>query len=327
MARLNVNRALVAIGQGLGDFAQIHYQKERDRVMAQRDENMLRLQATLGEQSRANERNWQSGEAEKDRQARAAADAAHLAQSDRHHRESIGVQREGLGIQREQLDQTRIQNLEKGYMAQLEAIDGELSEINSYLTEARAEGKVVDESALAPYQSRLSELQGARTNLLQERAYMLARGGDNRYVKLTPEQVAELRKQGKLPGAGTAAQGPKPNAKPPTQPAPAAPAAVPPPPPAPEKPPGMQAREARKQQQEDRRAIVGEAGKGMKQAREVVSRVGDALSARRNEGPLVGSFKRGEKLSDEQRQQLRSIGRARLKGVYKLSDEDLAKIF
>lgn len=332
MAKLNAHRALVAISDGIGNFAQLSYQQERDRVMAQREENMLRLHATLNETARTNERTFQAGEAEKDRTARAESERLAREQSATQHSESLRVQREGLDIQRDQLDQQRLTNLDKGYMAQLEAVDDELSQINGYLTEARAEGKVVDESALKPYQERLTALQQQRTSLMQERAFTLARSGDSRYVKLSPEQVEQLRKEGKIPGGPqTAAQGPKPNAQPPRT---AAAADMPPPP---EKPPGMKAREERKQQRTlvpnagkgDRGDIAGAgtAFKGARQARDLVTGISASIEGRKNEGTVIRAFKSGGDLSPEQRQQLRAIGRGRLKGVYKLSDEDLAKIF
>lgn len=327
---VNTERALLAISQGLGDFAQIHYQKERDRVMMAREENLLRLQATIGEESRARERAHDAEQRGLDRSAAAASDKARLEASERQHNESIAVQREGLGLQREGNELARLDRMDKGYMAQLQDIDSRLAELNDFVTQGRAKGEIVDEAALAPVQQEIDGLKAQRTALQQERAYTLARSGDSRYTKLSAEQVAQLRKEGKIPGENTPRQGPKPDAP---APAPASAAQGPRPqvPAAPPKPPGMQAREERKQARTlvpnagkgERRDIAGEAGKGVRQAREILGK----LDARKNQGAIVSAYKRGDKLSADEAQALRDIGRERLKGVFKLSDEDLAKIY
>jgi hypothetical protein len=244
----NTHRALVALGQGLGTMANRELDREHERVMAMRQENFMRLQHMLGEESRGKDRAFQATENAADRDARLGEQISQVEQGnlDRaasltQHRESVGVQREGNQLQRDQIDLQNRRYDESNYLEQANRIDSRLQELNDYLTQATAEGKVMDEGALAPLRQEAAQLQEQKRMMAQERDITLARGGDKRYRKLTKEEVAALQPKDR-PEPKVAAQAPeKPKGGSTIKPV----AGAKPVPPAPEKPPGMQTREDR----------------------------------------------------------------------------------
>lgn len=239
----NVHRALAALGQGLGDMVNLEAGRERDRVMALRQENLMRIDHSLNEQSRSADRTFDAGERAKDREANLGVQISQVEQAnlDRkasatQHHESLAVQREGNQLQADQLALQNRRYDEGQYVEQANRIDKRMQELNDYLTQATAEGKVMDEAALAPLKQEMTQLQEARQSLAQERDITLARSGDSRYRKLSKEEVAKLKPAQQPPAAPktptVAAQAPQGST---TKPVPSAPA----------KPPGMQVREER----------------------------------------------------------------------------------
>jgi hypothetical protein len=258
----NLSRALVAVSGTLGQLANNSLEREHEKAMAMRQENFMRLQAMLGEESRAKERASDSIERQLDRTARkeemttelgarkeeSAADRAlrlKEGEADRALRRSEGAA--DRAVQMAQITDRQGKDYDARYLGQLDKIDKRIQEINDYKTQGVAEGKFVDQNAAASYDTELAQLIEQRRTLAQERDITLARGGDSRYRKLSAEEVAQLKKQGQLPtGSPTgspsdasmpmAAQGPREGSGGSSIKVPQPPA----------KPPGMVAREERK---------------------------------------------------------------------------------
>jgi hypothetical protein len=344
----NIQRALVALSDNLGAAINYSAQREHERVMAMRQENQTRLQHMLGEESRATERAYDQTVRNQDRTARkeelateigarreeSAADRALRQQegeADRSLRRSEGAA--DRDIQRERWGEEDQRLLEKEYLGKLTTIDQRIQDLTDYKVQANAEGKLVDNSYLSEVDSELKQLQEQKRSLAQERDIMLARGGDSRYRKLTPEEVAAIQKRsgpgGAVPnrdGAATpmAAQAPQEQTGGTSIKAPRAP-----PPAAPEKPEGMRMREERRGPA-NRAAIAGGAGQG---ARDIISAgrdIAGRVAGRRDEGPMVKQIKQalqsGQKPAPEQLQALAGIDRDRLTGVYGFSESDLQRL-
>lgn len=252
-------RALVALSDTLGGLANNQMNREHERIMAMRQENFMRLQHMLGEESRVLDRAARKEELATEGQMRRdlfkeettarremfqeeSAARRSEGQADRASRERIAGAE--IGAQQKRWEREDIRNYDQQYLSRTNAIDKRIQELNDYKVQARAEGKLVDDSYLTQMDQELSQLTEQKRSLAQERDLMLARGGDSRYRKLSKEEVAGLKKpsQGSGPegsgeGMPMAAQGPR-------EPATGGSSIkVPPPPP---KPQGMVDREERK---------------------------------------------------------------------------------
>lgn len=276
----NLSRALVSLSDNLGMLANNSANREHEKVMAMRQENFMRLQHMLGEESRTADRAARKeeftaevgarkemfGEETRVRREEAEADRALRQQegaADRALRRSEGAADRGL--QAERWDREDLRTYDQNYLTRTQQIDKRIQELSDYSTQAQAEGKLVDNSFLAQQEQELGQLREQKRALAQERDVMLARGGDSRYRKLSAEEVARIKKEG---------AGPMPNQTPGADPAPPrdrqgdipmaaqAPAKggssikLPPPPPGPQKPAGMIEREGRKRPPE-RQAASG----------------------------------------------------------------------
>lgn len=254
----NLDRTLVAVSNNLGMMANNAADREHERVMAMRQENLTRLQYMLGEQSRQADRAARKEEFGAEMQARRdmfgeetkarkemfqAESAARSAEgaADRASREKIAGME--LSAQEQRWSREDMRNADAQYLSRTNAIDKRIQELNDYKVQAQAEGKLVDNSYLTQVDQELAQLGEQKRTLSQERDLMLARGGDSRYRKLSAEEVANLKKQGMGPGPTTSsqeenmpmsAQAPREGGSSIKVPQP------------PEKPPGMAAREARK---------------------------------------------------------------------------------
>lgn len=264
----NWSRAFENLGQALGPLAANVGQRERDRMMAMREENLMRLQHQL--RTEANERQFgqqkeligieagvRAGERQLDQDFEVGRDEARMT----HDRELLNTRMKherSLLSAREGDDSFKsLQALDKSYTTQLEAIDKRMAEVQDKLIEQQAEaqtqGLELDPTLLKPWQDELSRLQQQRRQLGRQRDLDLARLDPKRYATLSAEEVqSELAAaQAERGNDGTAAQAPaKEGAT--RQPkagaqAPASRASVDEVPPPPPKPKGMIDREKRKE--------------------------------------------------------------------------------
>jgi len=261
MARLD--RALVAVGNTLGALANNQLEREHQAAMAMRQENFMRIQHSLNEQSRATERASDIAERDKDRTMRKEELTTELnarradAEADRALRRSEGEADRALrrsegaadrAVQMAQIGDRQGKDYDARYLSQLDKIDKRIQEISDYKTQGMAEGKFIDANATAAYDNELAQLMEQRRSLAQERDITLARSGDSRYRKLSAEEVARIKKEngGQMPGAPVTETGD--SGMPMAAQAPRGGSSIKLPQ-APAKPPGMQAREERKQRQ------------------------------------------------------------------------------
>lgn len=340
----NVERALLALSGGLQQLAGNAWQRERDNALAMRQENLMRIQASLDARARQSQNEFTAGENEKSRTQAAALAQTQLEstrEENRKTREFQGAQADkDRAVQRERFDREDLEKLDSSYLRQLNEIDDRLASLNEIRTKSGMEGMAPDPAALADFESQVKALQQQRAALAKDRATMLASRGDKRYPKVSAEEVARLLGQGggEKP---VAAQGPEP-----TQPA----VDVPPMPPA---EPALAERMQRVVDRNQRSAAAGrevvapvsaeqvatnsratndaisgrtQVGQGARQLRDLVTNIG----SRRDEGPKVGSIretiKSGGQPSADQVAFLRGVGRERLKGVYGFKDADLQRI-
>lgn len=253
-------RALVALSDTLGSLANNQMNREHERIQAMRQENFMRLQHMLGEESRAADRAARKDElttemglrrdlfkeetaARKELAAQESTARQAEGAADRASREKIAGME--IGAQEKRWEREDIRAYDSQYLTRTNAIDKRIQELNDYKVQAQAEGKLVDNSYLTQVDQELTQLTEQKRSLAQERDLMLARGGDQRYRKLSAEEVANLKKRGQDPGTGAttsedmpmAAQGPR---------EPTGGGTSIKVPQAPPKPPGMVAREERK---------------------------------------------------------------------------------
>lgn len=241
----NLHRALVGLSDNLGYAINREADREHERVMAMRQENLMRIQAALQEQGRANDRAYDATERDKDRAAAAAANKATMDLTVIEHQKDRDLTlHEGeasRSLQREQMTAAQRREQDASYMRQLNSMDSRIQELSDYQTQAQAEGKVVDPTYLKQVQDEISSLQAQRRQLAQERDISLARSGDSRYRKLSPEEVAKLTK-GSAPVPAMAAR----TEAPPEVQQPGGAQTIKMPPRAPDKPQGMLDRETRR---------------------------------------------------------------------------------
>lgn len=360
----NLSRALVAVSGTLGQLANNAADREHERVMAMRQENLMRIQAALGEQARANERTFEGDQRKLDRDARRQefetdrTTRREEAEADRRLRREEGEadralrREEGAAdrrVQMAQITDKEGKDYDARYMAQLNQIDKRIQDLNDYRTQGMAEGKFVDPAALSPIDAELAQLTEQRRTLAQERDITLARSGDNRYRKLSAAEVAAIRKEngGQMPGQAPtdpteadmpmAAQGPRGGSS----------IKVPQ---APPKPPGMVAREERKRPPTAKAGDSGlalgnwedaqnmpprapEPSRAFQGARDLVNLGRDivgGIESRKGEGSVVqaaqAALRTGKAPSAEVVQALAKIDRQRLTQVFGINEQDLAKL-
>lgn len=203
----NVHRALVGLSEGLGSMVNLAVQRERDKAMAAREENRMRLSHLLNEESRSADRTFQSEQREGDREfQREVMEQQQTFQSeqaglDRTFRseESEANRRE----QRRQFDsQTSMQEErfrrederaeEQRYAAQVNQIDSRLQDLMDYQVQANAEGKVIDQSYMGQLDAEIQQLQKQKQALSKQRDLMLARRGAPGYKKLSADEIRQL---------------------------------------------------------------------------------------------------------------------------------------
>lgn len=360
----NLDRALVAVSNNLGMLANNAANREHERVMAMRQENFMRLQHMLGEESRGLDRAARKEELATEGQMRRdlfkeetqarremfqeeSAARRSEGQADRASRERIAGME--IGAQQQRYEREDIRAYDAQYLSRTNALDKRIQELNDYKVQAQAEGKLVDNSYLTQIDQELSQLGEQKRSLSQERDLMLARGGDSRYRKLSPEEVAALKKQGQGPGSGGAREDMMPMAaQGPQEPGRGGSSIKVPQ--APPKPAGMQAREERRRPPERQAAAGGgelalgnweeatgepppsrrrqiAAGEGARDLVQLVKGAGEAMDARRNEGPLVKEVKAalaaGRKPDQTQLQALSRIDRGRLTQVFDFTESQL----
>lgn len=258
----NWDRALVSVSNTLGQLANNAQERQQEKWRAMRDENFMRLQHMLGEQSRAVDRASDIAEREKDRALRKEEATADMkarreeAAADRTLRREEGEadrrlrREEGAAdrqVQMSQITAAHGKDYDTRYLAQLDKIDKRIQEINDYKTQGMAEGKFIDPNAASAYDNELAQLMDQRRSLAQERDITLARSGDKRYRKLSEAEVAALRKEngGQMPGQPPMGNDPTESDMPMAAQAPRGGSSIKVPQ-APPKPPGMVAREERK---------------------------------------------------------------------------------
>lgn len=328
----NWSQALLNLGEGLGMLAGHVATRERDEIMAMREENLARLRARLHEESAQREREFIKERDETQFQrdligigTRASLD---MQAGDRAHaqrRELIEMEQDRIDARETARGNTPFARVASAYQDRIDKIDARIQDITDQRIKAASDAAAnlgeLDPKLVEPWDRELRQLQAQRTALQAAMDEELAGLGAPGYRRLSDEEVEKLRAPRERPAP---AQQPR-SAQAPID-------DVPPPPP---KPAGMAEREERKSRKvapaEPRKPvsrdnISGEAFKGARQARDLLSRVGSALSARKSESDVVRAAKSGKKLSADEKQALRNIGRERLKGVYGFTDDQLDRL-
>lgn len=371
----NWSRALLSLGEGLGQLAERVGKREHDAMLMAREENLVRLRAKLEEQGNISQFGRQKeliGMEEAARGRGADREEAFTLKRDAHgqafettqaverrkHELTMAGREEAM--QRGRWKREDLQQFERSYAAQVDDIDDRIVKVKDKIRDDRARstntGVAPDESVLAERLEEITQLQGQKSLLVQQRGEMLANMGDTRYGKISPEEARrhqeETRRLGASSGDTDAAQAPASDASSPSGRGNLKGSAMPTLGP---KPQGMIDREQRKQrkvtpevtpEEADKRraegrariAGAGTAGQGVGQAvagavavgrgvRQVVGGAHEAIESRKQEPGVVKAVKQalqsGRSISAEQRQELQRIGRERLKGVYRFTDDDL----
>lgn len=260
----NLSRAFENLGRALGPLAANIAQRERDRMLAMRQENLIRLRHQL---------NVEAGDREFEQRKELIGIEAGVRAGERQLEQDFTLSRDEAGrtFERELLD-TRMQHekslvslregdtsfkhlqaLEKSYVNRLEAIDKRMAEVRDKLIEqqadAQTQGLELDPTLLKPWQDELARLQEQRRQLGRQRDLDLARFDTKRYETLTAEEVqAELAAARRERGSDdTAAAQASERERTAATESPASSASVDEIPPPPPKPQGMIDREKRKE--------------------------------------------------------------------------------
>lgn len=263
----NWDRALVAVSNNLGQLANNAQDRQQEKWRAMRDENLMRIQHALGEQSRATERTENRAMRKEEFEAEKGERRSMFEEEKKSRKEMFDAETAARGkenqterdwrskensadraVQLAQIGDKNGKDYDARYLGQLDKLDKRIQEINDYKTQGVAEGKFIDNNATAAYDQELAQLLEQRRAIAQERDVTLARNGDNRYRKMSKAEVDAIlaANGGKMPGQ---------SAQPPARmPEDGTPMAAQAPqggssikvPPAPPKPPGMAAREERK---------------------------------------------------------------------------------
>lgn len=209
-----LSRALISLGEGVSDLAQMRGQREMEEARAQREENLMRLQQNWRQQEAAQgrihdkEMFGQRTAAEKEQEAQRFANNKEVAKIE--NQNAISRQNREEGLTRERWKREDRTNAERYYVGQISNIDTRITSIQDEINKARLSGALVDESALEPMTREIAALQAQRTGMQGRMKDELARMGDPRY-KLDPADQEELmaRDKGKG-GEKSAAQDAKP---------------------------------------------------------------------------------------------------------------------
>lgn len=220
----NWSRALLNLGAGIGDVAQNVAQKERDAALAMREENLMRLNASLRQQ--ADDRQFgqqkelvgmehqmaqeRTGQAQAFEVGMAERGAQHdLKLMERREQHDLTMQDRDAAMRREQMGaesalyekragREDLESAQRSYAAQFEAVDERLAELNDQMikarTEAQTQGTELDPALLQPWQDEIKQLQQQKRQIGKQRDIHLAQLGDPRYKKLSPQEVEEERK-------------------------------------------------------------------------------------------------------------------------------------
>lgn len=373
MSNRNLSRALVAVSGTLGTLVDRSAQRDHERVMTMRQENFARLQHMLGEESRDKDRTMRKEELATEIGARRDMFKEEVAAREGMFEKETAARRtenetergwrssenaKDRAVQLAQIQDKDKDSFEKDYLSRLQQVDKRIQELTDYKTQGTAEGKFVDTGALGQIDSELAQLTESRRALAQERDVVLARTGDPRYRKLSAEEVARLRKEGR---------GQVPNQSPTADPAPLQdrqsdiPMAAQAPrggsgikvPQMPPKPEGMMAREARRQPPPARGAAAGgeelalgswetatnpaqpesRAFQGARDIAKVGRSIVGSLDAKKREGSETAVANRVKKVLEsgnipnaELVKELAKIDRKRLTTAFGINEEDLAAL-
>lgn len=205
----NLSRALLAVGEGLQGMANRQYDREKERVLAMREENMARLRSQLDDQKLEKQQGFLTAENEKERSARKEETAAERTarqaenEQDRKMRLSEGEadrelrRREGAAdreLTSRRLDREDRTTSDASYLRQINQIDERLQQLSDLKTKPALEGNagMADPQALASVDQEMAQLQKQKRQLAQERDLSLARTGDKRYQPISAEEAARL---------------------------------------------------------------------------------------------------------------------------------------
>lgn len=212
MAKPNWSRALFSLGDNLGALANSERDREHERVMAMREENLTKLRYQLeGEQIKGNQE-YMTKENDKLRADQAQQHlsdqltAVEQANLDRAARAKEGAADRALMSER--YNREDLANADAGYLRQLNAIDERIATISDMRTKAGLEGQVPDPETLKGIDTELAQLQAQKRSIGQERDLNLARRGDQRYKKLSPEEAKALLAQQAPPASAPTGQPP-----------------------------------------------------------------------------------------------------------------------
>ncbi len=232
----NWSRALLNLGEGLGQIALTAGQREIEAMRALREENFMRLGAQYRQQ--ADDRQFEQQkqlmgietaartDAETRRQGfetaqlstRMAHESTLSNQDDRLRRDlagaDAGLTRERLTreetMQRERYTREDMNLLERQYASQINQIDDRLARINDEMTKARLDAQEaateLDPKLLQPWQQEIAQLQRQKKLLGKDRDVALSQFTNGRVKKLTPQEVEEERQLAK---GGTRGGGPR----------------------------------------------------------------------------------------------------------------------
>lgn len=220
MGNANASRALLALGQGLGQFAEISWRSDMAQAEAERTENLARLRhqqdvdletrreahdvsmedrrIAANKSQMEEERGFRREEREADRSARAEERAA-----DR------GARREeraaDADLQRERWSREDRMAVERQGMQAINEVDERILKLTDTLGEAELKGEVMDPAGSKRIQDELTALRTQRSKLRQDLTIRLADMGDPRFRKVAPPTAGDA-------SAAPAAAGPAPKA-------------------------------------------------------------------------------------------------------------------
>lgn len=174
MASERLSKALMSVGDGLVDMAGLSAQKEREQAQYMREQSLIRLRGEQRSSESAADREFRAAEAAKDREFRGEQTDKTIAAADRRTKDSEDYQMRRL--RQQQLD-----SVESANVANIAALDKEISSAQRILDEAAVDSMGADAEGVAQIRSRLDQLRDQRRMSVFKNMVQLKELEDDRY--------------------------------------------------------------------------------------------------------------------------------------------------
>lgn len=195
MASERLSKALMAIGDGLGQMAEKRVQDERELARRTHDEAMMRLRGKMNKDAAAEDRRFRSEEREKDRASTAGQRDAdrRASQADREADRTFNAEQRGAdrSLMTERMDSTERKTIRSSYTTQLKSIEARIDDWRRSHIEAKSQGLMTPEQS-KQFEAAVMRLEGERRNTKLQMITALRDAGDPEFKSVTDEMAYQM---------------------------------------------------------------------------------------------------------------------------------------